>query len=184
MARPPWEVALAGDSPADRRRRAATAGRATGGRVHVRPWGAAGYVAALPSRPTQTHRTLDALARALLPYTSIGLPICPACPHRSERELVELPDRYDPQGLVVWSAFASAASRSKLFIDILDVTELRITTVASADEHTPMKTRKTHRGATPACWVLLTGTHAGDYAASLEQYLRGVAGGVEGRARA
>ncbi|MGW5285121.1 hypothetical protein ACWERI_37750 [Streptomyces collinus] len=106
--RPPWEVLLAGDSLAHRRRRAAAAARATGGRVKVTPWGAAGYLLTPRTGPIGTCPTLDALALALLEHLSRPLPSCGPCHHPDEQRLVRLPADTDIQRLAVWAALATA----------------------------------------------------------------------------
>jgi hypothetical protein len=106
--RPPWEVVLAGDRPAHRRRRAAAAAGATGGRVKVVPWGAAGYLLTPRTGPISACPTLDALALALLEHLSRPLPACDPCHHPAEQRLVCLPAETDIQRLAVWSALATA----------------------------------------------------------------------------
>ncbi|MER6473160.1 hypothetical protein [Streptomyces collinus] len=117
--RPPWEVVLAGDRPAHRRRRAAAAARATGGRVKVTPWGAAGYLLTPRTGPISTCPTLDALALALLKHLSNPLPACGPCHHPAEQRLVCLPADTDLQRLAVWSALATARpGAAPLTVDI------------------------------------------------------------------
>src|ERR671934_3150449 len=88
--RPPWEVVMAGDRPADRRRRATAAGQATGGRVKVSPWGAAGYLVTPRTGPPRALPDLDHLAACLLPHLHLPMPRCCPCPHGEERHRVRL----------------------------------------------------------------------------------------------
>ncbi|WP_317447240.1 hypothetical protein [Streptomyces collinus] len=117
--RSPWEVVLAGDRPADRRRRATAAVQATGGRVKVIPWGAAGYLLTPRTGPISTCTNLDALALGLVKHVSRPLPACGPCHHPAEQCLVRLPADTDIQRLAVWSALATAhPDTGPLTIDI------------------------------------------------------------------
>jgi hypothetical protein len=124
--RPPWEVVLAGDRPADRRRRATAAAEATGGRVKVTPWGAAGYLAAPRTGPPRSVPDLDSLAHSLLPHLrapllprlrpplrpllqpTLPLPGGHPCPPEAEGHRVGLPADTDLQRLAVGAALAAA----------------------------------------------------------------------------
>ena len=104
VVRAPWEVTLAGGAPADLRRRADVAAALTGGRVHVRPWGPAGYLLQPRTAPVRAVASLEPLAAALHRHLRPGLPDCTACRHAATACTIALPDGYDVQRLAVWVA--------------------------------------------------------------------------------
>src|SRR6478752_6998924 len=104
MVRAPWEVGLAGASPAARRRRAELAEQLTGGRVTVRPWGPAGYLLQPRTGPARVLDSLEPLAAALHPHLRPGLPTCGSCAHDPARREVSLSATDDVQRLAVWVA--------------------------------------------------------------------------------
>jgi hypothetical protein len=173
--RPPWEVILAGDRPADRRRRANAAGQAAGQRVKVSPWGAAGYLLAPRTGPIRSFPGLDSLAAGLLPHLRLRMPMCNPCRHREGEHLTSLLADTDRQRLAVWSALATAHRRAgRLTIEIHSpfhrpVGNSRTPQLPSDDRH-PVQIFPT-RAARPS--VLLRGPHAEEYAASLLDYLDG-----------
>ena len=123
LTRPPWEAVLGGNTPADRRRRAAAAGRATDNRVKVEPWGAAGYLVAPRGRMAQPVDSLDSLVRTLVPYQRLGLPhhgtdgsSQGGAASRPSTSVLTLD--VDRQVLVVWAAFAAAVVDASTMIEI------------------------------------------------------------------
>jgi hypothetical protein len=141
MVRAPWEVGLAGGSPAAQRRRADVAEHLTGGRVRVRPWGPAGYLLQPRTAPARVLDSLEPLAAALHPHLRPGLPTCRSCAHAPVRREVALSAADDLQRLAVWVAL--------------------VRTGTGVDVHA-------HRGS-PV--VLVAGPHADEVAAGLRPYL-------------
>lgn len=172
--RPPWEVIVAGNRPADRRRRAAAAGQATGGRLKVRPWGAAGYLLSPRTGPMRTFPSLQPLAATLLPHLRLDMPLCGSCHHREVRRLVRLPPETDMQRLVVWSALATAnGCAGGLTIEIHAGYENRSEgsqALPISAEHNLIRVLPVD---TPHPSVVLSGPHAEQYAANLVNYLDG-----------
>ncbi|MFE9609087.1 hypothetical protein [Streptomyces sp. NPDC006012] len=165
---------MAGDRPADRRRRAAAATEATGGRVGVAPWGAAGYLVTPRTGPARHVPDLDRLAACLLPHLRRPhpLPECPACPHEAARHRVDLPAEPDPQRLAVWAALAGAhRGAGPLRIEI-QVPGAPPPPASAALEHpsdgAPVRVRP---GGTARPCVVLCGPHAGEFAADLRRHL-------------
>lgn len=172
--RPPWEVLLAGDRPADRRRRAAAAAQAADGRVKVTPWGSAGYLLAPTTGPIRTCPDLDALALGLLPHLRLPMPACSPCHHPGDQHLVNLPTGTDRQRLAVWSALAAAHRHAgPLTIEIHTCRpgppSSTPTSAVVPDHH---RVRVSRTGAARPN-MLLRGPHAAQYGNHLLNYLDG-----------
>jgi hypothetical protein len=118
---------VAGDRPVDRRRRATAAAVLTGGRVQVRPWGAAGYVVRPPTGPAQTCDDLDGLAARLWRHVRRPPPVCRTCSHPAEQVAVALTEDCDRQRLVVELALARHAARGRLDLTVGDPRHVHLT---------------------------------------------------------
>lgn len=116
VVRAPWEVGLAGGSPADLRRRAQVAEDLAGGRVRVRPWGPAGYLLQPRTSPARAVASLDPLAAALHRHLRPGLPTCRPCASTAEGCEVRLPPVYDVQRLAVWVALVRGGTGTDVHV--------------------------------------------------------------------
>jgi hypothetical protein len=172
LIRPPWEAILAGDRPADRRRRAMAAGQATGGRVKVSAWGAAGYVATPRTGPPRAFPDLEHLAVGLLPHLHLAMPDCRSCRHSEERRLVSLPADTDRQRLAVWAALATAhRGAGRLTIEIHAPRPAPFHAGSEPPDPSERPPVCVCAGSTAQPSMLLYGPHAEEYAANLEDHL-------------
>ncbi|WP_031464248.1 hypothetical protein [Sciscionella sediminilitoris] len=112
IAAAPWETQLVGEGPRAGRALAAAATRATGARITVRTWGAAGFVSQARTAPLRTHPNLESLCHALLPALRLGLP--EPAGSMARRLVVPLPGEVDVPGLTVWSALAASSGAASI----------------------------------------------------------------------
>lgn len=170
--RPPWEVIVAGDRPADRRRRAMAAGQATGGRIKVSAWGAAGYLVTPMTGPLRAFPDLEHLAIGLLPHLHLAMPGCRSCRHGEERHLVSLPADTDRQHLAVWAALATAhRGAGRLTIEIHAPCSAPFHTAPAPPDPSDRPPVRVYSSSTAQPSVLLYGPHAEAYAAHLLDHL-------------